>query len=73
MNFVAPALTPATPEIVLLALACVVLIVDVMQKTGSRMLTYTLTQLTLLLTLVSVIMTRADKTVMTFSLSLIHI
>ncbi len=67
MNFVAPALTPATPEIVLLALACVVLIVDVMQKTGSRMLTYTLTQITLLLTLVSVIMTRADKTILTFS------
>ena len=67
MNFVAPALTPATPEIVLLALACVVLIVDVMQKTGSRMLTYTLTQLTLLLTLVSVFMTRSDKTILTFS------
>ncbi len=67
MNFVAPALTPATPEIVLLALACVVLIVDVLQKTGSRMLTYTLTQLTLLVTLISVFMTRADKNILTFS------
>lgn len=67
MNFVAPALTPASPEIMLLALTCIVLVIDVMQKQGSRVMTYALTQLSLLITLATVFITRADKTILTFS------
>lgn len=67
MNFIAPALTPAMPEILLVALTCVVLIVDVLLKKDVRTLTYSLAQASLLITLISVFATRSDKTILTFS------
>lgn len=68
MNFIAPAFTPASAEIVLLTAACVVLLVDVLnKKSGPRNLTYWLSQATLGLTLLFVVSSWSGKTVLTFS------
>ena len=48
MNFVLPALGPASAEIFLLAMACAILIIDVFSKDAKRTVTFVLTQLTLL-------------------------
>lgn len=46
-QFVTPDLSPAAPEIFILAMACLILMVDLFQKDGKRTATFVLTQLTL--------------------------
>jgi NADH-quinone oxidoreductase subunit N len=46
-DFVAPSLSPAAPEIFLLAMACVILLVDLGVKSPRRTLTFVLTQVSL--------------------------
>jgi NADH-quinone oxidoreductase subunit N len=48
MNFESPDLIPALPEIFVLSMACVVLLVEAYKKTDDQVLTYLLTQATLL-------------------------
>lgn len=48
MNFIAPDLTPALPELFVTLMACAVLLVDVYLRPEQRHITYRLTQLTLL-------------------------
>ena len=50
MNFIAPDITPATPELYLLAATCVVLVVDVYLPQRLRILTYFLAQFSLVIT-----------------------
>ena len=55
------------PEIFLLAMACVILVVDVFIDDKRRNLTYLLTQLTLLLTAVLITMSEADQRALAFN------
>mgnify|MGYP000473529990 CR=1 FL=1 len=55
------------PEIFLLAMACVILVVDVFIEDKRRNLTYLLTQLTLLLTAVLITMSEADQRALAFN------
>ncbi len=54
-------LTPALPEIFLLTMACVVLLADVYKPVGQTLITWWLTQFTLLATLVIVLMVQTDE------------
>ncbi len=60
-------LAPAIPEIFLLGMACVILIADLFIKPHQRVVTYALTQFTLLGAIALTIMTWTDEPVRTFS------
>ena len=47
MNFESPSFAPALPEIFVLTMACIVLLVDVFQKSEDRFVTYLMSQATL--------------------------
>jgi NADH-quinone oxidoreductase subunit N len=67
MTFVPPDLSPAAPELLLLALACVVLVVDVYLGERMRRLTYQLTQASVVATAVLCIATTPGEPVIGFS------
>ena len=67
MNFVPPELTPASPELLLLVLACTVLVVDVYVGDRMRHLTYQLTQAAVVATAVLCIATTPSESVVGFS------
>lgn len=48
MNFATPNFLPAAPEIFVLAMACLILVIDLFLKEQNRAVTYMLTQLTLI-------------------------
>ncbi len=67
MQFVLPDLRLAAAEIFMVAMACVILIVDLFVKDGKRTLTYVLTQFTLLGALVATVLTSTGEVLYTFS------
>ncbi len=66
-NFVIPDLLPAAPELFILAMACVILIVDLFVKSKARTLTFALTQLTLVGCAAITYMTSTGEITYTFS------
>ncbi len=67
MQFVPPDLRLASAEIFMLAMACVIMIVDLFVKDKKRTVTYVLTQLTLVGAAVVTVMTVTGQVVYTFS------
>ena len=67
MQFVPPDLRLASAEIFMLAMACVIMIVDLFVKDKKRTVTYALTQLTLVGAAVVTVMTVTGQVVYTFS------
>ncbi|MDG4555270.1 MAG: NADH-quinone oxidoreductase subunit NuoN [Candidatus Competibacter sp.] len=65
MNFVAPDFVPVLPELFVLALACLVLVVDVFLEQRQRHITYGLAQLTLLGAALLTLLTYAQAPVTT--------
>ncbi len=57
----------ALPEIFLLAMACIVLLVDVYLKDEQRIVTYVLSELALIITLAVIAMTASTETVIAFN------
>ncbi len=57
----------ALPEIFLLAMACIVLLVDVYLKDEQRIVTYVLSELALIITLTVIAMTASTETVIAFN------
>jgi len=66
MNFEHPNLVPVLPEIFVLSMACIVLLVDVFKKDGSRALTYLLSQATLLGALILTVTLHTSEPEFTF-------
>jgi len=71
MNFVAPDLMPALPEIFMLTMVCAILIIDLFLKDDSRGATYVLSLLTLLATAFLSYVGYSQETVITFNGSFI--
>ena len=67
MQFVVPDLRLASAEIFLLAMSCLILIVDLFVKNKQRTTTYVLTQLALLGAALITVATRPDQIAYTFS------
>ncbi len=67
MNFEMPNLIPALPEIFVLTMACVVLLVDVYKNQENRMVTYLLTQSTLVGALILTVTLHTDAPELTFN------
>jgi len=67
MQFVLPDLRPASAELFMLVMACVILMVDLFVKDHKRTLTYVLTQLTLVGTAFVIFMTSTGEVAYTFS------
>lgn len=67
MNFVIPDFAPAAPEIFLLAMACVVLVVDLFVGERNRNVAYLLSQLTLVVTGIIVAVSFSSAEVLTFN------
>ncbi|MBV2262767.1 MAG: NADH:ubiquinone oxidoreductase subunit N, partial [Thauera sp.] len=67
MQFVLPDLRPASAELFMLVMACVILMVDLFVKDRKRTLTYVLTQLTLVGTAFVIFMTSTGEVAYTFS------
>ena len=65
MNFVAPDFVPVLPELFVLALACLVLVIDVFLEQRQRHITYGLAQLTLLGAALLTLLTYAQAPVTT--------
>src|SRR5512135_539848 len=66
MNFIAPDVSPALPELFVLLMASIVLIVDVYLSPQERYLSYRLSQLTLLGAAVLTLLSYAQDPVITF-------
>ncbi|MFO1432129.1 MAG: NADH-quinone oxidoreductase subunit NuoN [Candidatus Competibacteraceae bacterium] len=66
MNFIAPDVSPALPELFVLLMASIVLIVDVYLSQQERYLSYRLSQLTLLGAAVLTLLSYAQQPVITF-------
>lgn len=66
-DFVAPSLYPAAPEIFILAMACVILLVDLVVKSPRKTLTFGLTQMTLLGCALITLLTGTGTRTLTFS------
>ncbi|MFZ5509065.1 MAG: NADH-quinone oxidoreductase subunit NuoN [Pseudomonadota bacterium] len=71
MNFTMPDLYPASAEIFVLIMACVVLLVDLVAGRSQRWLAYFLTQLTLIGAFAITLFTMDGRTVLTFANSFI--
>jgi NADH-quinone oxidoreductase subunit N len=67
MNFVAPDLMPALPEIFMLTMVCTILIIDLFLKDDSRGATYVLSLVTLLATAFLSYAAYSQETVITFN------
>jgi NADH-quinone oxidoreductase subunit N len=67
MQFVLPDLHPASAEIFLLTMTCVVMLVDLLVKDKKRTLTFALTQLTLVGTAIATFLTSTGEISYTFS------
>jgi len=67
MNFDTPNIIPAIPEITLLSLACLVLVVDLFVEQDNRVVTYLLSQLTLLIVFVLTLVSFTAETQLTFN------
>lgn len=67
MSFEIPNLTPALPEIFVLGMACIVLLVDVYRRDQDRLLTYLLTQATMVGALILTISLHTADPETTFS------
>ena len=55
MNFTMPNIAPALPEIFILSMACLILVVDLFLQDRQRVVTYLLTQLTLIVAFILVV------------------
>jgi len=67
MNFEIPNFVPAIPEIAVLSLACLILVVDLFVSKENRVITYLLSQLTLLVAFVLTLTTFVNSTTLAFS------
>ena len=67
MNFEMPNVIPAIPEITLLSLACLILVIDLFVKQENRVLTYLMSQISLLIVFVLTIISFTSESVLTFS------
>lgn len=67
MNFEMPNIIPAIPEITLLSLVCLVLVVDLFVKQENRIVTYLLSQLSLLIVFILTLVSFTAETQLTFS------
>ena len=67
MTFESLNIAIALPEVFLLAMACLVLVVDVFLSQQQRNFTYVLSQLTLIITFVLVLSSQADSRVLAFN------
>ena len=66
MNFIAPDVSPALPELFVLLMACVVVVADAYLPPPQRHLTYRLSQLTLLGAAVLTLLSYTHEAVITF-------
>ena len=67
MSFETPNIIPAIPEITLLSLACLILVVDLFVEQENRIITYLLTQASLLVVFILTLITFAGDTQLTFN------
>ena len=67
MSFEAPNIIPAIPEITLLSLACLILVVDLFVEQENRVITYLLSQISLLIVFVLTLMSFSAEAQLTFS------
>ncbi|MDH5447210.1 MAG: NADH-quinone oxidoreductase subunit NuoN [Gammaproteobacteria bacterium] len=67
MNFEMPNIVPVMPEITLLTLACMVLVVDLFVKQEQRVITYLLSQASLLVVFIMTLASFTSETQLTFS------
>lgn len=67
MNFVAPDFMPVLPELFILAMACLILVIDVFLEQQRRYITYGLAQLTLIGAALLILATYAHTPVVTMS------
>ncbi|MEO5703055.1 MAG: NADH-quinone oxidoreductase subunit NuoN [Gammaproteobacteria bacterium] len=67
LNFIMPNFLPAVPEIFVLSMACIILIVDLFLTGRSRIVTYLLSQATLLTAAILTVALHAQEPVITFS------
>ncbi len=67
MSFEIPDISPAIPEMFLLGMACLVLVIDLFLTSRNRVITYLLSQLTLIAALVLTLYTGNNQPVLTFS------
>ncbi|MCB1874498.1 MAG: NADH-quinone oxidoreductase subunit NuoN [Chromatiales bacterium] len=66
MSFVIPDFAPAVPEIIVLTMACVILVLDLFLSDAQRVVSYRLSQLTLLLALIATWGQYGGETIYTF-------
>lgn len=67
MNFVMPNFAPAIPEIFVLCMACLVLIVDLFLREDNRIISYWLTQVTLVGAAILTLTSYPNQLILTFS------
>lgn len=67
MNFEAPDIYPALPEIFLLGMTCIILVVDLFLSTRNRIITYLLSQLALITVIFLLLWGSSGETILTFS------
>lgn len=67
MNFVSPNIIPAIPEITLLSLACLILVVDLFVEQQNRIVTYLMSQVSLLIVFVLTLASFTGESQLTFS------
>ncbi|MCB1759539.1 MAG: NADH-quinone oxidoreductase subunit NuoN [Gammaproteobacteria bacterium] len=72
MQFEMPSLIPVLPELFLLTMACVILVVDLFLKEEQRVLTYALTQVSLVLAICIVYLTTGTQAEVVFHGSVIR-
>ena len=67
MNFTMPNIAPALPEIFILSMACVILVIDLFLNDRQRVVTYLLTQATLVVGFFLIVTDFSQQQVLTFS------
>ena len=67
MNFIHPNIVPALPEIFILVMVCIILVVDLFLTDKNRIITYLLSQATLLGAAVLTVSLISNRPEMTFS------
>ena len=67
MNFTMPNMAPALPEIFILSMACVILVIDLFLNDRQRVVTYLLTQATLVVGFFLIVTDFSQQQVLTFS------
>jgi len=67
MNFTMPNIAPATPEIFILSMACLILVVDLFLTDRQRIITYLLTQATLVIGFFLVVTSFSTQQILTFN------